>query len=132
MSLDRLELVSTGAVTGSGQTGYFPVPTLTMAHLEVGITAASGTIALSVWLEVSSDKVNWYEMPLDFALKSTGDAAGGSVRAACRNVVDAKTTTTAETFLAVIKHLPAGYVRLRWTLTGTTPSVTFGAVLCGK
>ena len=130
--MDRMELLAATAQTASGNTAAFQIPTLTMAQLEVAVSAASGTPTFDLWLEVSSDGKTWYEMPFDFALKSTGVAAEDTCRAAGRDVVNGKTTTSAENFLGIYKHLPAGWVRARWTISGTSASVTFGAVLAGK
>ena len=132
MAAKRVELIAANSVTGDGQGGWMPISTIIMAEVAVDITAASGTIALDVWLEVSSDKIKAYEMPADRVLKSSGVAAANASTAGVRDIVDNKTTTTLEKFLAVYQQLPAAYARIAWTLSGTTPVVSFTATLTGK
>ena len=131
MSFFREELAN-GASTGSPTEGV-PIPTATMLQAEVRITGGSGTVsAYDQWLESSSDKINWFPMVADYAIKKVNDGTGGTVRTNVRDIVDAKNNTTAEDFVAVYRHVPGKYVRSNEIIAGTTPSLTRQIVICGK
>lgn len=133
MSATRIELQGSAAQTGSSQGASKPIPTITMAAVLLDITAGSGTITdFTAWLQGSDDEEDWFDIVADQVMNSTAVAAGGTVTTNDRDIVDGKSTTTAEKFMAVYKHLPFKYVRFAWALAGTTPSLTFDAVLIGK
>ncbi len=126
MAATRTNLVPAAAYTTSGVGLSLSMLTASMLAISVPITAGSGTVALDLWLEGSNDGgATWFELPADLILKSSGAAAGNAVTANARDVVDNKTSTTAENFVAIYKHVPFDLVRPRWILTGTTPSLTF-------
>jgi len=131
---ERIELQASVQQNASGNSGQFSIPTMVQAILGVDVTAGSGTISdFDVWLEGSDDGgTTWYELPCDLVMKSSGTGTANTVAANQRNVVDSKTSTTAEKFVGIYKALPADVVRLRWILTGTTPTMTFSASLVGK
>lgn len=132
MAIKRIELRASGAVTSDGQGSSKKIDTISMGMVEVDISAASGTIVLDIYLEGSSDGNNWYELPADQVLKKSGVAAAVSVTTNVRDIVDNKTTTAAEKFVAIYGRLPAGYVRISHTLSGSTPSVTYSSAIVGK
>ncbi len=135
MAARDIELHASAAENGIASGGSRSIPTLTMAVVSVDITAGAGTgLAFSVWLQGSNDGgTTWFDIPYD--QKANTPAAGtADVTASTnkRNIVDAKSTTSAEKFQAVYKHLAFQMVRLAWAITGTTPSFTFSAFLSGK
>jgi hypothetical protein len=133
MSATRQEIFASQAVTTSGNTTPVDAATLTMLMIGVDITAGSGTVVLDVFLEVSDDGgTTWYECPADQVLLSSGLAGENTVVTDHRSIVDNKTTTAAAKYLAVYKHLPGDVFRVRWILTGTTPSVTMSISFVGK
>lgn len=100
-------LVSSAARTVAGDSGiwygFAPIDTM---RLQLDVTAITGTTpSLAVFVEDSLDGVNWNVLAT-FAAKT---AAG-------REVLNVTTPF-------------ADQVRVRWTITGTTPSSTF-AVVC--
>jgi hypothetical protein len=122
MAMKRTTLVATMTITGNGNSVEMDVQTGTMMDVTVILGTGSGTISdLDVWMEASNEgegATNWHRIHAD-----TVDANGTDVVTARSNIVNNKATTTAETFGAVYKHLPASKVRARWTLAGTTPSI---------
>jgi hypothetical protein len=110
------------AIVGSGNSIDFEVSTGSMMDVTVILGTGSGTITdLDVWMESTNEgegAVNFHRIHAD-----TIDANGTDVVTPRSNIVNNKTTTTAEIYGAVFKHLPAGRVRARWNLTGTTPSI---------
>jgi len=71
----------------------------------VNVTAVSGTPNLVAGVEWSNDLVNWFTADPD-------------------DVMTAVTTTGAKTKTFTAKAI---YCRAKWTITGTTPSLTFTA-----
>ena len=135
MAADRIEILESGEQNASGNSGAVNLKTATMAMLTVNVSSVSGTSPqLDVWLQGSDDGgTTWYDLVADQALQTkSDDAAGGTVRTNVRDVVDAKTSTDAERFMAIYKHLPTDKVRLRWKISGTSPAFTFGARLVVK
>lgn len=129
MSSRRIELLASATQTASGQSAKFAVTTLTMGMVGLDVTAADTVSDFTAWLEGSDDGgTTWYELVADHVLPSTGVAAGGTVAANDRDICDG--VTAAGKHAAVYKHLCADYIRLAWTLAGT--SVTFSASLVGK
>lgn len=126
MASKRTTLVALAAFTGAGNSVDVDVLTGTMAAVEVDITAGSGTITdCDVWMEGSVDGgATWFRL-----LANVIDANGTDVVTARSNVVNNKATTTAERYGAIYNYLPCDKVRARWTLTGTTPSLTFAVYL---
>ena len=130
MSVTRIELSASATQTASGNTGSQPIPTLTMAQIELDITAAVAVTTFDLWLQGSSDNLSWYDLVADLVLKTADSGTAGTVVANPRDICEAKSTTTAEKFIGVFKHLPAKHVRGKWALNGT--SVTFSLALVGK
>ena len=128
--VQRTELLPSAAQTASAASSGQQLSTIQQAIVGVDITAGSGTITdFDLWLECSDDGgTTWYRLVADHVvIDSTGADSQDQV-----NIVDNKTTTAAERYLAVYQVLPSDYVRVRWTLTGTTPSLTFSVSLVGK
>ncbi len=129
-------LHASAAVTSTGNTGAFTIPTLSMASVSVDVTANSGTSeAMGIWLQVSDDDgTTWYDWPADQSLKD--DPLDISDQAAVingRNINGAANIVLAgERHIAKYNHLPAGHCRLRWVISGTVPSFTFAGRLEGK
>lgn len=131
MSATRTELVASGAQTASGTSAKFQVPSAGDLFVGVDVTTGSSITTFDAWLQASDDGgTTWYDYPADLVLKSTTSGTGNTVTANARDIVDNKTTTTAEQFCGVYKRIAADYVRLRWALTGT--SVTFSASMVAK
>ncbi|HOC18440.1 MAG TPA: hypothetical protein PKK95_09240 [Vicinamibacterales bacterium] len=130
----RFALLASQAQTASANSSAVQVATITQAVVGIDITAGSGTVSdFDLWLEVSDDGgTSWYPLAPDVVIVDSTRAATWNVDADHAYIVDSKASTTAEKYLAVFKQVPADYVRLRWTLTGTTPSLTFSADMVGK
>ena len=132
MATSNFELV-TGTQTATGQGSGKLITTNSMGVVDVNITAASGTLVFDLWLEGSNDNgVTWFELFHNGAMKTSGLAAENAPSAAGRPIIDNKTTTTLEKFCAIYPWLACKYIRAAWTLSGTTPSVTFTARFGGK
>jgi len=110
-----------------------------MAQVCLGITARSGSFGagegLALWLQGSDDGgETWYDLPYD--QQGKGGAGGAEVDANLnrRNVTGTTVhqATGAHQFAAFYKHLVAQWVQAAWSITGTTPSFTFGLALVGK
>lgn len=129
------EKIFDGTITANGNSGgWIDLPTTTMLALLVNVLAGSGTIAgLDMWLEASPDGLAGpFECVADQVLKSSAAAAANTVTTNVRDVIDAKTTTTAEKFQATYKHLPDAKYRVAWALSGTTPSFPIQIWIQGK
>lgn len=121
-----------GAVTASGQSAAFDIRTNSIGWVTVDVTAASGTIVFDAWLEGSNDGgVTWEEIGHNGGNLTTGTASATAITAG-RDIVDNKTSTAAARFSAFYPWLPMTKIRLAWTLSGSTPSVTFTARFGGK
>jgi len=126
MASKRTTLVALAAFTTSGNSVDQDVLTGTMMHVEVDITAASGTISdFDLFMEGSVDGgTTWFRLHAVHI-----DANGTDIVTARSNIVNNKTATTPERYGALYSHLPCDKVRARWTLTGTTPSLTFAVYM---
>lgn len=105
---DANQFVTSAARTTSADSGSIACEKSLNLNVLVEVTAASGTSPnLAFFVDWSPDGVNWY----------TADPTGESFTA----------ITAAPTRL--IKQFPvkAPFFRLRWTISGTTPSFTFDA-----
>jgi hypothetical protein len=129
----RTELIASTAIVANGNTNAFALDTDSTLAIGVDITAGSGTVAFDLWLQVSDDGgTTWYDMPADLVLKSANSASAGTVAANSRDIVDGKTTTTAEQFIGIYKSLASDRFRLKWILTGSSPSLTLSASAMSK
>lgn len=130
----RVELLASAAQTASSNSASFKISTIDHAVVGVDITAGSGTVSdFDLWLEVSDDGgTTWYPIAPDVVVVGSTRAATWTVDLDDAYIVDSKASTTAETYLAQFPAISADYVRVRWTLTGTTPSLTFSVSLVGK
>lgn len=131
MAYASLALLPAGTVlTSSGAGTWQPVPAASMVAVSVDVTAASGTITgFDLWLQGANDPTDatGFDVPADQALKSApGSGAAGTVAVNVRDIVDGKTTTTAERFYALYRHFPFKYMREAHVLAGTAPNVTLG------
>ena len=133
MSATRTEMVASAAFTASGVSAKFSVPTAGDLIVGVDVTAAAGTPVLDLWLQASDDGgTTWYDMPFDLALKTSATATENTTRTNDRSIIDNKTSTTAEQFMATYKRIATDTVRLKWIISGTTPSFTFSASMVAK
>lgn len=133
MRAQTIELLPSGTLTGSGETTGFPVKTGTMAVVGVDVGTEGGTTPeLTVWLQVSDDGgTTWYDMPYDQAMvTSTGDT-DVTADTDKRNIVDEITSGDAQ-HIATYKHLPADTVRLKWVISGTSPTWPVSASMVVK
>jgi len=124
---ERFELAASAARTATGNSAAFEINT-TRLMLGVDVTAASGTSPqLDLWLQGSDDGgTTWYDLVCDQVLKTAGSAAvSGTVALNVRDVVDAKVSTAAESFMGLYSDLATDTVRVRWVISGATPSFTF-------
>ena len=134
MSATRSEMVASAAFTASGVSAAFPIPTANHVMVGVDITAASGTPVLDLWLQGSDDGgTTWYDMPFDIALQTSTSATEGTTRSNDRSIIDNRTSTTVPAqFIALYKSVATDRIRLKWIISGTTPSFTFSASMVAK
>ena len=131
-------LLSSTALTSSSNTApAVSVRTLVQAEIKVFVTAVSGTTPqLDLWAESCQDTAGTNCVPLiaDSIAKDTNPptATNPTITTNVRDIVDAKTSTTSETFTARYDVIPTGYIRVRYIISGTTPSFTTAVYLNGK
>lgn len=101
---------SAGGTTGPLYTG----PAQSLA-VDVNVSAVSGTTpSLSLFLERQGADGVWYAIWSPAAITAVG-AVSTSIGPGC-----------------VIAEVPTGTGRLRWTISGTTPVVTFSASVISR
>ena len=132
MSASTITLIASALQNASGNGAWIPVQTLTMLQVEVDITVGVAVTAFDLWLQGSSKggADAGYDLIADRTILTADAAAAGAKQSDERDIVPAKTTITAERFWGLYKHLPAKFVRVKWTLTGT--SITFEVLGSGK
>jgi hypothetical protein len=121
-------LLAPGAQTGSANGATMDVSGAEELLVFLHRTTASGTItAFSVFVETSDDGGStWSELCADSLVTTTGAAADVTATKDKRNLVT-ETTLTSTDLKALARYSNFGSkVRVRWLLTGTTPSETFG------
>ncbi len=130
----RFEFHPSAAETSTGQSQAFQIPTFSQMLVGVDITAASGTTpALDIYLQGSDDGgTTWYDIPYDLALTTNAAAADLTATAQKRNINGTAAVAAAGKHVAIYKEIPTDTVRLRWVISGTTPSFTFSASGVGK
>lgn len=133
MSAQDITLAS-GAQTATGQSDKRQLKTATMGLVSVNVTAATGTTPkIDYWLEASFDGgTTWVEVFHDGAFASTGTATDITITPNKRNINATANRSTAGKDMALYRHMPAGWYRLAWVISGTTPSFTFTATLSVK
>lgn len=122
------ELVASAAQTVTGNTQSFSMPNVTMLGVTLDVTAGSGS--LLAYLQVSPDQSEWFDYPAD-AVRRTGDASTASISPTL-HIQGSAAATTAGNYMAVYKHLPFKWFRLRWEISGTGATFTFAARAAGK
>lgn len=135
---NRIEILPSQVITGSGSTAAIPVNTFIDFSVGVDVTAVAGaTLTVHIWLQASDDGgTTWYDYPYDKAMRS--DAAGTDVTALItgRNITLAAghvLADAAKKYLAQYREVGPDVVRVTWTLAGTTnPSITMSISIVGK
>ena len=126
-------MVASTAFIASANSAAFSVPTGEQLMIGVDITAASGTPVLDLWLQASDDGgTTWYDLPHDIAMQSSSTATENAPTTLVRSIIDNRTSTSAAQFVAIYKSLPSDRIRLKWIISGTTPSFTFSASMVTK
>ena len=130
----RIELLASTALNSNGNSSSFTLSTVRELMVGVDVTAGSGTSpTLDLWLQGSDDGgTTWYDLVADQVLPTADAAASGTVTTSARDIVDNKTTTTAESFVAVYKSIPTDRIRLKWKIGGTSPEFTLSVSAVGK
>ena len=106
--MNLIESIASAPVTASGSTGWFDAVNVDEVTVGVDVTAVSGTAPSAQFaLDVLGADGNAYTLWTSAAVTAAGEVA------------------------AVVNIGAAGAVRLRWAITGTTPSFTFSASLEG-
>lgn len=107
--MPAVSIAASAARTTTGQSAAVPVPLgRSTGSVQVNVTAVSGTTPnLALTVEWSTDGTTWFK----------GDPA------------DAFTAITAATNATKAVTAKGDFLRLVWTITGTTPSFTFSADL---
>ena len=128
----RQEMVASAAQTASGNSATFSLATCNNLFVGVDVTACSGTLVLTAFLQGSDDGgTTWYDYPADLAIATANTAATGTLSPAPgrRNIVDTLTcgsTLNAVPYLGVYKNIATDRIRLKWIASSTT-SATFSA-----
>jgi len=130
MSYRTVVLQSSGPVTASGSGAWIPVQAGTMVAIALEVTAGSGSPTFDAWCQgsYSDADATGFDVPADIVQK---DAAGAAAENAAttnkRDIVDNKTTTTAERWIAIYKHFPLPFIRARHSLSGAAASITYSS-----
>lgn len=110
-------LKTSAAETASTTGGSVEVGDAAVAHVEVNVTAASGTTpTMTVVIEGSNDNVNWYTLATIGANGASLGGAGG-----------APSNFTAAALVRAAAPL-SQFVRYRSVIAGTTPSFTYSVI----
>lgn len=128
----RVELLASAAQIATGNGGGIAVGNLKELTVYVDLTAISGTAPLlDVWLQSSSDGgTNWYDMLYEAgSMDAAANAVPGSSSTWSRDVLSGVSATSRAT--AIYKSF-GDLVRVRWVISGTTPSFTFSVKSIGK
>jgi hypothetical protein len=130
MSAIRTEMVASAAQTASGNSAAFEIPTANNVMIGVDTTAGNTVTAFDLWAQVSDDGgTTWYDYPADAVLK-VGATTPGTAATNQRDIVDGKSTATAEQFIAIFRNIASDRIRVKWTFTGT--SITFSVSMVAK
>ena len=137
LAADRFELLASSAQTANGNTPAFTLTSRETCAVGVNVTAGSGTVVMDVRMEGSPDNgTTWYSMGADWTANATDTATAGTQvllgAAGAIDIIDNKTTTTAVRQVAYYRQVAFDKVRLRWFISGTTPSLTFEADMVCK
>lgn len=127
-----LTLVASAQQTASGNGAWQPATTVSQLVVVYDITAGTTVTAFDGWIQGTNENTDstGYDVACDQVWQSTPTStASPTINANKRDIVDGKTTTTAERFVCVVKNFPWKYVRAKWLFTGTniTFSVTAGS-----
>lgn len=130
MAYNKLTLQASAQQTASGNGAWQAIKTGSMVQVTVDVTAGSSITRFDAFVQ-STDAPDTdstgTDVPCDMVMMSDpATAATPTVAANQRNIVNNKSTTTAQRFVGVIKHFPGGNIRARWILNGT--NVTFSVV----
>lgn len=130
-------LIASTNLAGSSNTPVTTLKTVTSLEVRVFVTAVSGTTPqLDLWLESCADSTGSNCAPILATTVSkdptTITASNPTVTTNARDIVDAKTSTTAEMFTAYYQTLPSAYIRLRYIVSGSTPIFTTAAYYQAK
>lgn len=127
-----MTLLASTTLTGSANGAAIPINTVSMLDAIVSVSATSGTItAFKVWIEGSVDGgATWGPMAPDCVADALTLAAAWN--GATAYVVNLSAAPALQSWIARWKQTPCNAVRVRVTLTGTTPSVTLAVLACGK
>lgn len=102
-------------ITASGSTNPLQIGAFGALAVDIGVTAASGTSpSIAFFLERQGADANWYAVWSPTALTAAGTIST-SIGPGC---------STAE--------ILTNTVRLRWEISGTSPSFTFSASIWGR
>lgn len=104
----ELSAVSLLARTAAGTSSWLNVSRYEQVHFYVEVTVVSGTSPiLNLWIEDSPDASTAFPITAQYAM-------------------------TAATNLRIPIAVSATYLRIRWTVAGTSPSFTFQVTYIGK
>jgi hypothetical protein len=128
------EMQASGALTASGNTAAFKLSTATNVVVSVNVTAISGTSPfLDLWVQGSSDGgATWYDYPATETLVSANAASAGVIASVSRDIVNNITTGATGQYIGLYKGIATNSIRLRWIVSGTTPSFTLSAWFVAK
>lgn len=132
---NTIQVLSNAEISADGLTDWFKLPTATMGELIVEVVSGSGTITqFDLWAQTqAAEGAAAADILWDRAVKSADSETEGTARANIRDVVDAKSTTTAEYFWAAIAAFTPRRFRLKWKFAGTsTPKLVVNAWLVVK
>ena len=104
----ELSAASLLARTAAGTSSWLNVSRYEQVHFYVEVTVVAGTSpVLTLWIEDSPDATTAFPITAEYAM-------------------------TAATTLRIPIAVSATYLRIRWEISGTTPSFTFQVTYIGK
>ena len=128
---DTFSLIDNANIAADGPSGTeVPITTASMlaVTLETEGTVTGTSPTLDAWLQHSTDKEEWFDMPANLAMPSSSLAANVSAAVNKRNVNgDNSMEAQGEKHTAIYSHVPAGWIRANWKIGGTA-GPTFNGV----
>lgn len=130
-AFNSLTLLSSAQQTASGNGAWIQVSTSDQLVVVVDFTAGTTVTALDLWIQGTNDSTDTtgFDVTCDQRFVSAPTSTTSPTVAAQRDIIDNKSTTTAERFVCLVRNFPFKYARAKWLFTGTnfTLSVTAGS-----
>jgi len=129
------DLQTSAAQTATGNGGGVAVAGINELLVFFSCTGSSGTgETLDVLLQTTSDGgTTWFDLPFELAQATDGDSAETAAVTNARDFIQLGADVACSGVQAVAKYRNFGsQVRVKWFISGTTPSYTFSVKAIGK